>query len=91
MGCRDISGIQNSLQLKLVQVNNFKPEVLLKKHNPFSELINLNIDRLGRSTAVCIMIITIVFSEKVIILLFKDGGGQGDNPRQKCKQFQTKP
>ena len=37
------------------------------------------------------MIITIVFSEKVIILLFKDGGGRGDNPRQKCKQFQTKP
>ena len=32
------------------------------------------------------MIITIVFSEKVIILLFKDGGGQGlccYNPRQK--------
>ena len=40
------------------------------------------------------MIITIVFSEKVIILLFKDGGGRGlccYNPRQKCKQFQTKP
>ena len=40
------------------------------------------------------MIITIVFSEKVIILLFKDGGGRGlccYNPWQKCKQFQTKP
>ena len=40
------------------------------------------------------MIITIAFSEKVIILLFKDGGGRGlcyYNPRKKCKQFQTKP
>jgi len=31
MGCQDISGIQNSLQLKL-EVKNFKPEVVLKKH-----------------------------------------------------------
>ena len=39
------------------------------------------------------MIITIVFFEKVISLLFKDGGDRGlcyYNPRQRCKQFQTK-
>ena len=32
--------------------------------------------------------------EKAIILELKDGAGQGlcyYNPRQKCKQFQTKP
>ena len=81
---------QNSLQLKL-EVKNVKPEVVLKKHIPILWTINLNIDRLGRSIN---NDYNYCFSEKVIILLFKDGGGRGlccYNPRQKCKQFQTKP
>ena len=44
MGCRDISDIQNSLQLKLEVKKWFLKSIFL-----FSESVNLNIDRLGRS------------------------------------------
>ena len=44
MGCRDISGIQNSLQLKLEVKKWFLKSIFL-----LSESVNLNIDRLGNN------------------------------------------